>query len=149
MEPGGSPPPVPAPPGSSYAGWVLVCDDTASIRLLIRINLELAGFEVLECTDGRAALDLLNRHRKRLPRVLILDAQMRRLDGWDTMAELRADPVFAKLPVLMVTAALQQRERERSVAAGVDAFLPKPFDPDELVSVVRDLAANGRRSAQP
>jgi CheY-like chemotaxis protein len=128
---------------------VLVCDDTPSIRLLIRINLELAGFEVLECTDGHAALDILRRHRRRLPRVLILDAQMRRLDGWGTMAELRNDRTFAGLPVVMVTAALQQGERERSVAAGVDAFVSKPFDPDELVDIVRDLAETGRRGAQP
>ena len=74
MEPGGSPPPVRTESGT---GWVLVCDDTASIRLLMRINLELAGFEVLEAGDGQAALDLLAAHRTADPLpVILLDAQM-------------------------------------------------------------------------
>jgi CheY-like chemotaxis protein len=146
MEPGGSPPPVPAAAGT---GWVLVCDDTASIRLLMRINLELAGFEVLEAVDGRAALDLVERNRDRLPSVVILDAQMSPLDGWGAVAAMREDPALTQLPVVMVTASLQQQERERSVAAGVDAFVAKPFEPEELVDLVSELARSGRPPAQP
>ena len=142
MEPGATPSPV--HPGG--VGWVLVCDDTVSIRLLIRINLELAGFEVLEATDGESALKLLRRHRKRLPAVLILDAQMRPMDGWGAIAEVRADPELRDLPVVMVTAALLQHEKERSVAAGVDAFVAKPFEPEELVALVAGLATSGRRA---
>src|SRR6476646_10656558 len=130
MEPGGSPPPVRTESGT---GWVLVCDDTASIRLLMRINLELAGFEVLEAGDGQAALDV----------------QMTPLDGWGAVAAIRADPALAHLPVVMVTASLQQREKERSIAAGVDAFVAKPFEPEDLVDLVGDLAVSGRRTPQP
>ena len=146
MEPGGSPPPVPAATGT---GWILVCDDTASIRLLMRINLELAGFEVLEAVDGRAALDLLGRNRDRLPAVVILDAQMSPLDGWGAVAAIREDRTLTHLPVVMVTASLQQQERERSVAAGVDAFVAKPFEPEDLVHLVSELALSGRPPAQP
>jgi CheY-like chemotaxis protein len=131
------------PPAES-GGWVLVCDDTVSIRLLIRINLELAGFEVLEAVDGESALALLRRHVDQLPAVLILDAQMRPMDGWDAVAEIRGDPALRDLPVVMVTAALQQHEQERSVAAGIDAFVAKPFEPEELVELVVGLAASGR-----
>ena len=146
MEPGGSPPPVRTESGT---GWVLVCDDTASIRLLMRINLELAGFEVLEAGDGQAALDLLARNPDRLPAVILLDAQMAPLDGWGAVAVIRADPALAHLPVVMVTASLQQREKERSIAAGVDAFVAKPFEPEDLVDLVGDLAVSGRRTPQP
>jgi CheY-like chemotaxis protein len=146
MEPGGSPPPVPAAAGT---GWILVCDDTASIRLLMRINFELAGFEVLEAADGRAALDLLRRNRDRLPAVVILDAQMSTLDGWGAVAAIREDTAMAHLPIVMVTASLQQQERERSVAAGVDAFVAKPFEPEELVDLVSELARSGRPPASP
>ncbi len=145
MEPGATASPVPA----GGTGWVLVCDDTVSIRLLIRINLELAGFEVLEATDGESALALLRRHRDRLPSVLILDAQMRPMDGWGAIAEIRADPDLSDLPVVMVTAALQQHEKERSVTAGVDAFVAKPFEPEELVELVAGLAASGRPAPPP
>jgi len=126
-----------------------VCDDTASIRLLMRINLELAGFEVLEAGDGQAALDLLDRNADRLPAVILLDAQMTPLDGWGAVAAIRADPALAHLPVVMVTASLQQREKERSIAAGVDAFVAKPFEPEDLVDLVGDLAVSGRRTPQP
>ena len=146
MEPGGTPPPVPT---ASGAGWILVCDDTASIRLLMRINLELAGFEVLEASDGRAGLELLDRNLDRLPVAVILDAQMTPLDGWGTVAQIRANPSLAHLPVVMVTASLQQQEKERSIAAGVDAFVAKPFEPEDLVDLVSQLAASGRPTAPP
>ena len=146
MEPGGTPPPVPT---ASGAGWILVCDDTASIRLLMRINLELAGFEVLEARDGQAGLELLDRNLDRLPVVVILDAQMSPLDGWGTVAQIRAHPKLTHLPVVMVTASLQQQEKERSLAAGVDAFVAKPFEPEDLVDLVSELAASGRPATQP
>ncbi len=146
MEPGGRPPPVQAASGT---GWILVCDDTPSIRLLLRINFELAGFEVLEAADGQAALDLLDRNLDRLPAVVLLDAQMAPLDGWGAVAVIRGNPALAHLPVVMVTASLQQQERQRAVAAGVDAFVAKPFEPQELVDLVAHLAASGRPPAQP
>ena len=123
MEPGGSPPPVRTESGT---GWVLVCDVTAAIRLLMRINLELAGFEVLEAGDGQAALDLLDRNPDRLPAVILLDAQMTPLDGWGAVAAIRADPALAHLPVVMVTASLQQREKERSIAEATSREEGKP-----------------------
>ena len=146
MEPGGRP--LPVRPASG-AAWILVCDDTASIRLLMRINLELAGFEVLEAADGQAALDLLDRNPDRLPAVVLLDAQMAPLDGWGAVAAIRSNPELAHLPVIMVTASLQQQERQRSVAAGVDAFVAKPFEPEELVDLVSGLAVSGRPTPQP
>ncbi|MDQ6715318.1 MAG: response regulator, partial [Actinomycetota bacterium] len=63
---------------------------------------------------------------------------------WGAVAQVRDDPRLAHLPVVMVTASLQQREKERSVAAGVDVFVAKPFEPDHLVDIVRDLAVDGR-----
>ena len=146
MEPGGTPPPVTAASGT---GWILVCDDTASIRLLMRINLELAGFEVLEARDGQAALEVLERNPDRLPTVVILDAQMTPLDGWGAVAAIRGDPTLEHLPIVMVTASLQQQEKQRSIAAGVDAFVAKPFEPEDLVDLVSELATSGRSAAQP
>ena len=138
-----------AAPAGPPSPWILVCDDTVSIRLLIRINLELAGYEVLEAGDGESALALLRASRDRLPAVLILDAQMRPMDGWEAIAQIRGDPALRELPVVMVTAALQQRERERSVAAGVDAFVAKPFEPEDLVELVTVLATSVRPAPPP
>jgi CheY-like chemotaxis protein len=131
------------------AGWVLVCDDTESIRLLLRINLELAGFEVIEAADGEAALALLTAAGDNLPSVVILDAQMCPRDGWWAIKQIRRTPELADLPVVMVTAALQQHERDRASGAGMDAFVPKPFDPDALIDLVQGFAAEGRQFSSP
>ncbi len=146
MEPAGPAAPSGLP---GRAGWVLVCDDTASIRLLLRVNLELAGFEVIEATDGGEALDVLRAAGENLPSVIILDAQMLPRDGWWVIGEIRGAPELVQVPVVMVTAALQQHERARANAADLDAFVGKPFDPDSLVDLARGFAAEGRSFANP
>jgi len=146
MEPAGPAPPHPVP---DRAGWVLVCDDTESIRLLLRINLELAGFETIEATDGEAALALLQAAGDNMPSVVILDAQMSPRDGWWTIRQIRRTPELAELPVVMVTAALQQHERARAGGADLDAFVGKPFDPDALIELVQGFADEGRHFRTP
>jgi len=123
---------------------VLVVDDTDSIRLLIRINLELAGFLVVERSDGQEAVDLLEASTGSLPAVVVVDAQMEPRDGWWLVTWLRDRPGTRDVPVVMVTAAMQDHERKRAGAIGVDAFLTKPFDPDELVDLVDGYAGGGR-----
>ena len=146
MEPAG--PAVPSP-GPDHPGWVLVCDDTESIRLLIRINLELADLEVVESSDGESALALLHGAGANLPGCVILDAQMLPRDGWWAVGQIRRSPELAQLPVVMVTAALQQHERARAGGAGLDAFVAKPFDPDQLVNLVKGFVARGRLFETP
>ncbi len=149
MEPAAAPAPGPAgSPGGPLRrpGWVLVVDDTDSIRLLIRVNLELAGFLVVDRPDGQAAVDLL-RGSDPLPAVVVVDAQMEPRDGWWVVSWLRDREATRHVPVVMVTAAMQDHERKRAGAVGVDAFLAKPFDPDELVDLVEGFAAQGRAFA--
>jgi len=124
---------------------VLVCDDTESIRRLIRVNLELEGFEVIEAVEGGDCLDLLVERARSgsLPDVLVLDSQMSPRDGWWVIARIRSDPVLADLPVVMVTASLQHHERGNTSAA-LDAFVGKPFDPERLVELVVGYAEHGR-----
>ncbi len=124
-------------------GRVIVCDDTAQIRRLIRLNLELEGFEVEEVTDGGELLDLLARTPE-LPGVITLDAHMQPRDGWWAVAQIRADPRYAQIPVLMVTASVQQHDRVQATQSGLDAFVAKPFDPEDLVELVAGFMAEGR-----
>jgi DNA-binding response OmpR family regulator len=70
---------------------------------------------------------------------------MPRLGGFDTLARLRADPTTAAIPVVIVTGRAQAADRARGEALAVDAYLPKPFEPTELVAVVTALARGGRR----
>ncbi|MGW6567070.1 response regulator [Streptomyces sp. NPDC054975] len=117
------------------SGRVLVVDDNRVIRQLIRVNLELEGFEVVTAADGAECLDVVHRVQ---PDVVTLDVVMPRLDGLRTAERLRSDPRTRHLPVAIVSACTQH-EMDGGVAAGVDAFLAKPFEPTELVRVVRKL----------
>lgn len=120
---------------SGASGRVLVVDDNKVIRQLIKVNLELEGFEVVTANDGAECLDVVHRV---CPDVITLDVVMPRLDGFGAAAQLRADPRTRDVPVAIVSACTQ-REVEAGIAAGVDAFLAKPFEPAELVRVVHRL----------
>ncbi|WP_432028390.1 response regulator [Streptomyces sp. 1222.5] len=124
-------------PGVS--GRVLVVDDNKVIRQLIRVNLELEGLEVVTAADGAECLDVVHQVR---PDLVTLDVVMPRLDGLRTAARLRADPRTHHLPLAIISACTQY-EIETGLDVGVDAFLAKPFEPAELVRLVKDLI--GRR----
>jgi DNA-binding response OmpR family regulator len=119
----------------------LVVDDSEAIRSLIVVNLELEGFEVRSARDGQEGVEAaLAWH----PDVVTLDVVMPRLDGFGALERLRADPATAEVPVVFVTARATAADRKRGERLGVDAYLIKPFEPAELVSVVTGLARNGR-----
>ncbi|GAA1149838.1 response regulator [Streptomyces hebeiensis] len=125
---------------SGASGRVLVVDDNRVIRQLIRVNLELEGFEVVTAADGAECLDVVHRVR---PDAVTLDVVMPRMDGLATAARLRADPRTSAVPLAIVSACTQY-ETEAGLAAGVDAFLAKPFEPSELVRLVRRLIRRER-----
>ncbi|SPF05844.1 Mycobacterial persistence regulator A [Streptomyces sp. MA5143a] len=121
------------------SGRVLVVDDNKVIRQLIRVNLELEGFEVVTAADGAECLDVVHHVR---PDVITLDVVMPRLDGLRTAARLRSDSRTQRLPLAIVSACTQY-EVEAGLDVGVDAFLAKPFEPNELVALVRQLVERG------
>ncbi|WP_437089664.1 response regulator [Streptomyces sp. enrichment culture] len=124
-------------PGAS--GRVLVVDDNKVIRQLIRVNLELEGFEVVTAADGAECLEVVHQVR---PDVITLDVVMPRLDGLRTAGRLRADPRTRDLPLAIISAC-SQHEVDAGLGAGIDAFLSKPFEPAALVGLVRRLAERG------
>ena len=116
---------------------VLVVDDDAVIRQLVCVNLELEGFEVFTAEDG---LDALEKVGEVDPAVITLDIMMPRMDGWEAASRLRADPETAGVKVVLLSARAQEADLQRGDRIGVDAYLTKPFDPDELIATVRRLA---------
>ncbi|MDQ6874510.1 MAG: response regulator [Actinomycetota bacterium] len=116
---------------------VLVVDDDLVIRQLIGINLELEGFEVHMAADGEEALQ---QAVDVLPDVVVLDVMMPRLDGLQVARRLRADARTQAMRLVLVSARAQAADLQRGEDMGVDAYITKPFEPDELVSVVRRLA---------
>lgn len=118
-------------------GRVLVVDDDEVIRQLIAVNLQLEGFEVETAIDGQECLDKVAEVR---PDVITLDIMMPRLDGWVTAIKLREDPTTRDVKVVLITARAQDEDVTRGHELGVDAYVTKPFDPAELIRVVRKLA---------
>jgi CheY-like chemotaxis protein len=124
---------------------VLVVDDNKVIRQLIRVNLELEGLEVVTAADGAECLDVVHQVR---PDAVTLDVVMPRLDGIRTAARLRADPRTRDVPLAIISACTQY-EVEAGLEVGVDAFLAKPFEPAELVGMVRQLIERERSGGRP
>ncbi|MFG2831140.1 response regulator [Streptomyces sp. NPDC048434] len=123
------------------SGRILVVDDNKVIRQLIRVNLELEGFEVVTAADGAECLDVVH-HVK--PDVVTLDVVMPRLNGLHTAARLRSDPRTWDIPIAIVSACTQG-EVDNGESVGVDAFLAKPFEPTELVRTVGKLVRERRQ----
>ena len=110
---------------------VLVVDDEADIRDLVRLNLELDGHHVLTARDGAEALDLARQHH---PDVMLLDVMMPGLDGWEVLRQIKAtqDREVGEIPVVMLTARAGDLDRIRGGIEGAVRYVTKPFDVDEL-----------------
>jgi len=132
------------PAGERSLGRVLVVDDDEVIRQLIAVNLQLEGFEVATAVDGR---DCLDKVAEVAPDVITLDVMMPRLDGWVTAVKLRENPATRDIRVVLITARAQDYDIRRGREIGVDAYITKPFDPDDLIRTVRELVGAGDMSA--
>jgi two-component system, sensor histidine kinase LadS len=117
---------------------VLIVDDLADMRALIRRILVDQGYRVLEAASGAEALELARHHR---PRLVLSDWMMPRMSGPELIRELRADEELTSTPVVLLTAKSDEKSRLEGTSAGADAFLGKPFHAGELLSVVRNLLA--------
>jgi CheY-like chemotaxis protein len=122
----------------------LVVDDSAVIRELIAVNLQLEGFEVTTAGDGESAVKLAVELQ---PDVITLDVMMPRMNGFETVVRLREEQRTRDIPVVMVTGRAQAADVSRGEEVGVDAYLTKPFEPAELIEVVTRLARKRRSTA--
>lgn len=120
---------------------ILVVDDEAHIRELVRLYLEDEGFELVEKSNGAEALEYVENHQVDL---VILDIMMPQMDGWVLCQKLRE---YGDMPILMVTAKGEAADRIKGFKLGTDDYLAKPFDPVELVLRVKALLKRYRISA--
>ena len=117
---------------------ILVCDNEEPLRALISAALADADYRIVEACDGEESLAVARRER---PDLVVLDMMMPGRSGLEVLAELRREPEFEATPVIMLTARAQATDRQAALAAGADRFLPKPFSPRELASLVESLLA--------
>ncbi len=118
------------------AGQLLLVDDEPGLREAVQAYLEDSGFTVNVASNAREGLDLA---RQKLPDLVITDIMMPQVDGYQFLQQLREEPQFKSVPVVFLTARGMTSDRIQGYNAGCDAYLSKPFDPDELVAIVSNL----------
>ena len=117
---------------------VLVVDDEPDVLLLCRVNLEFEGYEVVEAADGEEALDKV---RVEQPDVVLLDVMMPKMDGWQVLEAMKAEPELKDIPVVMLTAKVQDQDQIRGWSQGAAEYITKPFSPLALSQVLQDVLA--------
>lgn len=119
---------------------ILVVDDEARMRKLVKDFLAKSGYEVIEAEDGSQALDLF--YDQKDIALIILDVMMPKVDGWEVCREIRQ---YSKVPVIMLTAKSDERDELQGFSLGVDEYISKPFSPKILVARVEAIL---RRAGQ-
>jgi len=121
---------------------ILIAEDFEDARDLYKDYLEFSGFKVETATNGRDAIDLAITLQ---PDLILMDASMPVLDGWQATRELKANPATSHIPVLALTAHAFDDARQEARTSGCDGFVTKPCLPDDLVEKVRATLENGRK----
>lgn len=115
---------------------ILVVDDSWSVRQLVSLTLQSAGYHVIEANDGDDALTKLNGQEIHL---IICDVNMPNMDGISFVKEVRKSDNYKFTPVIMLTTESQEKKKQEGQAAGAKAWVVKPFRPDQLLSAVSKL----------
>lgn len=121
---------------SAETATILVADDDADIRRLVRVVLRRDGYRVVTAPDGGEAVRTAVAEA---PRLVVLDLKMPVLTGLEVMANLHARPELLDVPVVILTASVSEETAAKSLDAGAAGFLRKPFRPEELSRLVRAL----------
>jgi phosphate regulon transcriptional regulator PhoB len=125
---------------------ILVVEDEADIRELLRYNLAQEGFAVEEAGDGAEALDRIGR---RAPDLMVLDLMLPQMSGLELCRRMRSNPDTAKLPILVVTAKGAEVDRILGLEMGADDYVVKPFSPREVVARVKALLRRANSASEP
>ena len=115
---------------------ILIVDDSASIRQVVKINLSTAGHSVVEAVDGQ---DALTKVQAQKPDLIISDINMPNMDGLTFVRKLKENPDYKFIPIIMLTTESQEEKKMEGMSIGVKAWLVKPFKPDQLMTAVSRL----------
>ncbi len=117
---------------------VMIVDDSLTVRKITSRTLTRAGFDVVTAKDGIDALELLG---DQSPDVILLDIEMPRMDGFEFTKTIKGDPKHAHIPIIMITSRTAEKHRNRAKELGVDLYLGKPYQEDELIRNLREMLA--------
>ncbi len=111
---------------------VLIADDDPTILMLLRVNLEMEGHEVVSAANGSEAIETA---REEVPDLVILDVMMPGMDGWEACKQMREFPALSNVPIIFLSARAQETDIQRGQAYGAE-YVTKPFDPPALMETV-------------
>ena len=134
--------PTPLPQDVLQTPRLLLVDDEPGLRTAVQAYLQDEGFEVTTAVDGEEGWE---KAQKIMPDVIISDVMMPRCDGYGLLKRIREDERLGGTPVIFLTAKGMTIDRTQGYQAGVDDYIPKPFDPDELVARVRNVVKRQER----
>jgi chemosensory pili system protein ChpA (sensor histidine kinase/response regulator) len=132
---------APAASAATARRLVMVVDDSLTVRKFTTRLLTRDGHEVVTARDGVDALKTL---AERTPDVILLDIEMPRMDGFEFAKTIRSDPKTASIPIVMITSRTADKHRKRAAELGVDRFLGKPYQEDELLGALGELLNRDR-----
>ena len=119
-------------------GVVMVVDDSLTVRRVSQRLLERNGYEVLLAKDG---VDALRQLQDVQPDVMLVDIEMPRMDGFDLTRNVRANPGTREIPIIMITSRTAEKHRNHALELGVNEYLGKPYQEDQLLSLIRRYLA--------
>lgn len=115
---------------------ILVVEDHEDNRQILRDLLGSVGYEMIEAWDGEAALEKAPAEN---PDLILMDIQLPGIDGYETTRRIKADPVTAATPIIVVTSYALSGDEEKARAAGCDAYIAKPYSPRQLLAKMREF----------
>lgn len=122
---------------------ILVVDDEARMRKLVKDFLVIKGYRVIEAEDGEQALDIFLNNKDIA--LILLDVMMPKMDGWETLKAIRE---YSKVPIIMLTARAEEKDELQGFSLGVDEYISKPFSPKILVARVDAILRRSRADAE-
>jgi chemotaxis protein histidine kinase CheA/ActR/RegA family two-component response regulator len=123
-------------PANAKQSYLLVVDDSPSVRRVVSGMLKAHGWETQTARDGVEALDVIARER---PAAVLLDIEMPRMDGYELMATLRSDQQYHHLPLIVLTSRAAAKHQQRATQLGANAYIVKPYQDEFLLSTIADL----------
>lgn len=122
---------------------ILIVDDEVHIRDIIKFRLQVEGYEILEASNGRNAIDIMMSDK---PDLVVLDIMMPDMDGWEVCKFAKGQSETKDIPILMLTAKTDIRDKIQGMVVGANDFVTKPFSPNDLVQRVSKLLATSQTS---
>ena len=123
---------------------VMVVDDSLTVRKVTSKHLQKRGMDVMVAKDG---IDALEQLREQKPDVMLVDIEMPRMDGYELTRTVRGDASLKAIPIIMITSRAGNKHRDHAVRLGVDIYMSKPYQEEQLVANIEDLIATGRKVA--